>query len=179
MDKVSKIVGDEIKKFLNEDAGLPQFGDRLHLDEYGEASSEPYEYEFDSISWDEINYHFVTEDGDPYIVIAVNTDRTKNVWELEFGVEGGHHSDVINKGRIFNVMATIQKITNDLIERVKPNVLKFKPSKSKGEDDNRRYHMYMSYIRKNMRNDYVVVESPPYIILDRKIKTQPKTTIHV
>lgn len=52
------------------------------------------------------------------------------IWEMQFGTVGGTPKDVVNKGRIFNVMTTILQIANDFLGKYMPNVIKFKPEKN-------------------------------------------------
>lgn len=164
-----------IEEIMNTTANFPEFGERLlNLNEIGEGSVEPYDYDFENISYLEVHYNFDTEDGDEYIVYVVNTDRPASVWEMEFGVTGHNYKSVLDKGRMYRVLATILKIVNDFIDKYKPNVLKFEPSKTRGDNDMRRYNLYMQYVKKNIRPDYFAYEYPPFIVIERKIKTPRK-----
>jgi hypothetical protein len=177
MLSINEIIKEEI---LNTVANYPEFGERLHnLDEYGEGTFPAYPFKFQNISFNEVEYDFDTEDGDEYIVIIKQIDRVQNIWDIQFGIAGGEPTDVLNKGRRDYVMSTIVKITNDFIDRFKPNALTFKPEKSKGENDMRRFNMYMAYIRKNMRDDYMVFERKPHIIIQRKAPIINKNTVTV
>ena len=174
MSRIIDIIKEEIMTTVANYAG---FGYRLNsISETGEGNAGAYPFRFDNIADDEVNYNFDTEEDD-YIVVVTNTDIYSGVWELQFGVAGGTPEDVINRGRVFKVMGTILQITQDFIERYKPNILRFKPVKDEErEDDKRRFNLYMQYIKKNMRREYFVFEYGEYIVIERKIKI--KSNIH-
>lgn len=171
MLKIIDIINEEI---MNTVANYPQFGDRLNsISEVGEGSSKSYPFNFEDVAYNEVQYNFDTEDRDEYIVYITQTDINNGVWDMQFGVSGGSPEDVIDKGRMYNVMATILTITNDFIDKYKPNILKFKPAKNEDDnrtDDMRRFKLYMAYIKKNMRPEYLAYEYYPYIVIERKIK---------
>jgi len=174
MLSIKQIIAEEI---MDTFANYPEYGERiLNLHEVGEANAEPYEYRFDNISYDEVHYDFDTEE-DQYSIIFKLEDRIQRVWNLQFGVVGGTPETITNSFRIMNVMATIVKIVNEFIDKFKPNIIRFLPSKSAGENDMRRHHLYMAYIKKNMRPDYFVYEVLPYIIIERKAKIIDKNAI--
>jgi len=168
MPSIKDIINEEIMTTV---ANFPQFGNRLKsISETGEGSSTPYPFKFDDVSYNEVNYNFDTEE-DEYVVIINNIDIYAGVWEMQFGTVGGTPQDVTNRGKIFNVMATILQITNDFITRFKPNTLRFKPEKDEERaDDKRRFNIYMQYIKKNMIPAYMVFEYGDYIVIERKIK---------
>jgi hypothetical protein len=174
MSDIKSIINEELQNFFEDEvstANFPSFGDHLRsIDETGEGTAEPYNYKFEDISFFEVNYNFDTEDGDEYVVYIVKRDESKRVWEMAFGAVGYDSNAVVNKGRLFRIMATVLRITNDFIDRFTPNILKIKPSKNRGENDMRRFNMYMQYIKKNLRPDYFARELQPYIIIERKIK---------
>lgn len=168
MSSIKEIINEEI---MNTVANFPQFGDRLHLNEIGDASAKPYPFKYNDIGFSEVEYCFETEDQDNYIVEVINTDINNLVWDMQFNVEGEDHEQVVNKGKMFGVMATILAITNDFIDKKQPNILKFQPSKNEeGETDLRRFKLYMAYLNKNMRPEYIGYEYYPYIVIERKIK---------
>lgn len=168
MSNIIDIINEEI---LSTAANFPQFGSRINsISEVGEGTVGGYPFKFDNVSYNEVNYNFDTED-DEYVVVITNVDVHSGVWEMQFGTVGGTPNDVTNRGKIFNVMSTILQITNDFIDRLKPNVLRFKPEKDpEREDDKRRFKLYMEYIKKNMKPDYFVFEYGDYIVIERKIK---------
>ena len=168
MPSIIDIIKEEIMTSV---ANLPRFGDRLNsISETGEGTAGSYAFRFDNVSYNEVNYHFDTPEDD-YVVLINNVDVHAGIWEMQFGVVGGTPEDVTNRGKIFNVMATVLQITNDFIDRFKPNALRFKPSKDEErEDDKRRFNLYMQYIKKNMRPEYMVYEYGDYIVIERKVK---------
>ena len=168
MLNIVDIINEEIMTTV---ANLPRFGDRLNsISEVGEGTSGAYPYRFDNVSYNEVNYHFDTEE-DEYVVIINNIDPNAGVWEMQFGTVGGTPEDITNRGRVFKVMATVLQITNEFIDKYKPNALRFKPSKDvEREDDKRRFNLYMQYIKKNMRPEYMVYEYGDYIVIERKVK---------
>lgn len=177
MSKLNRIIVEEIETYS---ANFPQFGDRLkNLDEYGEGNLPPYPFKLDDISYNEVNAYFDTEDGDEYVVMFNLTDRIKKIWEMQFGVAGGTPGDVINKGRMGKIMSTMIKITNAFIDKYQPNIIKFEPVKSKGEDDKSRLNLYMAYINKNMRPDYKVYVYTPFVIIEKKVKTIDRKAIQI
>lgn len=171
MSRINYIIVEEIMTTVPNFAG---FGDRLgSISETGEGNAGAYQYRFNNVSDNEIEYNFETEEDD-YIVLMNTTSVQHGMWEMQFGVAGGTPDDVINKGNIFKVMATILQITNDFINNFKPNTLRFKPVKDEERDnDKRRFKLYMQYIKKNMRNDYMVFEYGDYIVIERKNKIKP------
>lgn len=171
MSRIIDIINEEIMTSV---ANHPQFGDRLDsISETGEGNAGAYKFYFENSADDEVEYRFETEEDD-YVVVITNIDQA-GTWELQFVTIGGTPEDVINRGRVFKVMGTVLQITNDFIVRFKPNKLQFKPVKDEErDDDKRRFNMYMQYIKKNMRPEYFVYEYGEYIIIERKIKIQPK-----
>jgi len=169
MTNIKDIIKEEI---LNTVANYPLFGDHLRsINEVGEGTAGVYPFRFDNVAYNEVNYHFDTEE-DEYVVIINNTDPRAGVWEMQFGIVGGTPKDVVNHGRLFKVMGTIIQITNNFIDKFKPNILRFKPEKNEERlgDDMRRFNLYMAYIMKNMRLDYFVFEYGDYIVIERKVK---------
>ena len=165
---IKKIIQEEIMTSV---ANFPRFGDRLNsISETGEGSSHSYPYRFDNVSDDEVNYHFDTEE-DEYVVIINLVDMYARVWEMQFGTVDGTPETIVNRGRMYSVMATVMAITNDFIDKYKPNALKFRPSKDEDrDDDKRRFNLYSQYIKKNGRNDYISYPYGDYIVIERKAK---------
>lgn len=141
--------------------------------EIGEGSSRPYNFK---ILDDQRNHNkngayrrvsFQTEDGDQYNV-AMNA-----FWGDHYVAEkeGAHFTIdfylkdpktefidtdiVVNKGRLFRVMATVIKIAekfmNDIdYKKNDINLLKVSPTKTEGEFDDRRAKLYMAYIKRQL-----------------------------
>lgn len=176
MSTLKQIILEEI---LNTTANYPEFGERLlNLQEVGEANLEPYSYTYNNISFDEVHYDFDTEVND-YAVIFILEDRIGGAWNLQFGVVGGTPQTMTNEFKTSKIMSTIAKIIYDFIDKHKPNIIKFIGAKSKSENDMRRHHIYMTYIKKNMRPDYFVYEQLPYIIIERKNKIINKNVVKI
>lgn len=172
MPSIIDIIKEEIMTTV---ANYPQFGNRLNsISEVGEGTAGAYPFKYENIAFNHVEYHFDTEDGDDYIVgITMVGDGE---WYMQFGVAGGTPQDVINRGKLFKVMATILGIVNDFIERHEPNILKFEPSKdTEKDDDNRRFNLYMQYIKKNMRRDYHIEPRGDWIFIRRKIPKKSDT----
>lgn len=167
MQSIIDIIKEEIMTTV---ATYPRFGDRLNsISEVGEGSSTPYPFKFENTSFNEVHYYFSTEEHDYDVVINL-TDQYAGVWMMQFGTIGGDVADVTNEGKPLQIMATLIQITNDFITRFKPNELRFRPEKDEErEDDNRRFNLYMSFIKKNMIRDYMVYSYGDYIIIKRKI----------
>lgn len=186
MSKIKQIISEEIESLYS--ANLPEFGERLlniddkynhNLDEYGEANLPAYNFNLEDMGYNQVNYNFDTEDGDEYVVIFNQFDRVKRLWDLQFGVTDGTPTDVLNRGRRDRVMSTLVKIVYAFVDKYKPNAIRFKPSKTKGEEDMRRHTLYMAYIKKNMRPDYFVYPYGEYIIIERKAKIIDKNIVDV
>jgi len=165
MSRLIDIINEEI---LSTAANFPRFGDRLKsISETGEGTAESYPFTYHNISDNQIEYHFDTVE-EAYIVsfaMAAQGD-----WYMEFGVAGGMPQDIINKGELFKVMSTVLKIVNDFLDRHQPDTLRFEPSKDEErDDDNRRFNLYMQYIKKNMRKDYYVEPRGDWILIKRKL----------
>ena len=177
MARITNIIREEIESLYQ--ANFPSFGQRLRsISEVGDASKTPYQFKFDNVGYDEVNYHFDTEE-DQYVVVLNNLDQTQGIWEMQFGTVGGTPEDVTNRFRVFQIMATLVAITNDFIDRYKPNIIRVKPTKDEERDgdDMRRFNLYLAYIKKNMRPEYYAQEYGDYIVIQRKVKTKPNTNI--
>ena len=143
------------------------------LFEVGEGSAKAYSYKIDDDfpTRDGAEYRdirFETEDGDNYVVNlkafwgpAIERDKAKPepYFQVDFTTEDdyGFYDDaerVVNKGRLFKVMATIVKATEEFLndidykEKDIKKMLVF-PSKSK-KSDHRRANLYMAYIKKHL-----------------------------
>jgi len=143
------------------------------LFEVGEGSAKAYSYRIDDDfpTRDGAEYRdirFETEDGDNYVVNlkafwgpAIERDKAKPepYFQVDFTTEDdyGFYDDaerVVNKGRLFKVMATVVKATREFLNDIDYKEKDIKkmmvfPSKSKHEDD-RRANLYMAYIKKHL-----------------------------
>ena len=142
--------------------------------EVGEGSAKAYKYTqyFNMAAEDdsaERTVLFKTEDGDEYEV------RIQAFWGDHYyarDVYGGPYftidffvipeddgfgdgTQVVNKGRLFSVMATIVKAAKEFMDDIdheSKNIktMKVVPSKTEGFDDHRRAKLYMAYIKRQL-----------------------------
>jgi len=142
--------------------------------EVGEGSAKAYRYtQSDNRAAEdesaERTAHFKTEDGDEYEV------RIQSFWgdhyyarevyggpyfTIDFFVKPkdggfGDGTEVVNKGRLFSIMATIVKAAKEFMKDIDYEskgikTMKVSPSKSEGFDDDRRANLYMAYIKKHL-----------------------------
>ena len=141
-----------------EDNNIPTPTKINNLQEIGDAGSKIYPYsKVKDTGW-KIEYGFTTDLGTEYIVKFEFDKKTANVAfftkEALDLVRRGEISTVFlssaNKGEMFSVMATITQIVkefldeNEIIEQ-----LIISPSK-KSDEDNRRFNLYMAYIKQQL-----------------------------
>ena len=143
------------------------------ISEVGEGSSNPYSYSVNdnvfrggSKNLKGRDVTFTTEDGDNYIVnfVAYYGDHSRAkekgpFFKIDFTTvdEYGYDNradDVVNKGRLFRIMATIVAATKEFLNDIDYEEKGIKkmivmPAKSKQGDD-RRANLYMAYIRKQL-----------------------------
>jgi hypothetical protein len=143
------------------------------LSEVGEGSAKAYSYSVNdnvfrgsskNVAGRDVT--FTTEDGDDYIVsfAAYYGDHSKAegrgpYFKVDFTTvdEYGFDDDaerVVNRGRLFKVMATIVKATKEFLNDIdykEKNIKKMLvfPSKSR-KRDHRRANLYMAYIKKHL-----------------------------
>ena len=143
------------------------------ISEVGEGSAKPYSY---SVNDDVFrggsknlagrDVTFTTEDGDDYIVnfVAYYGDHSRAkekgpFFKIDFTTvdEYGYDNradDVVNKGRLFRIMATIVAATKEFLNDIDYKEKGIKkmivmPAKSKQGDD-RRANLYSAYIKKQL-----------------------------
>jgi len=143
------------------------------ISEVGEGSSNPYSYSVNdnvfrgsskNVAGRDVT--FTTEDGDDYIVSFAayygnhsNAEGRGPYFKVDFTTvdEYGYENradDVVNKGRLFKIMATIVAATKEFLNDIDYKEKGIKkmivmPAKSKQGDD-RRANLYMAYIRKQL-----------------------------
>ena len=141
--------------------------------EVGEGSSNPYSYSVNddvfrgsSKNLKGRDVTFTTEDGDNYIVnfVAYYGDHSRAkekgpFFKIDFTTvdEYGYDNradDVVNKGRLFRIMATIVAATKEFLNDIDYKEKGIKkmivmPAKSKQGDD-RRANLYSAYIKKQL-----------------------------
>jgi len=125
----------------------------IPLFEIGMDMVQPYEFRLGKCDKLACFYYFNTEDGDQYSVRFMNLgeihNRKKQIWQTEFVVPGEKGDrEVMNKGRIFKIMATVIAIIKDFINS--SNIvdgLDINPVENYKGDD-RRKNLYINYINK-------------------------------
>ena len=166
MPSIIDIINEEIMTSV---ANFPRFGDRLNsISETGEGTSNTYPFKFDNVAFNEVNYHFDTEE-DEYVVVVNLVDVHAGAWDMQFGTVGGTPDEIVDRGRMFSVMATLVQIVNDFIDRYTPNIIRIEPSKAEDKKNkNQRFQLYMAYIKKHQRPEYFTSPYGDYIIIKRK-----------
>ena len=148
---------------------LAQGLEERSIHEVGEGSAKTYDWELLSTSRGDYTYGFTTDSGVEYEVNLVTlnyeddeTGEPINGLEIGFsaGEKGEDKSDieVINRGEVFRVMATIVEIIQFAIKLVpdfkSTNALIYNPARKKGEGatGNQRDKLYQAYIKKAIPN---------------------------
>jgi hypothetical protein len=150
--------GDMTDYFVFSNKSISAKGPK-ELNEVGEANAEPYEFERVDYPKEYI-YKFTTEDQDNYIVNAM---QMTNSWIVDYRLAtiDSTFLDVVNKGRVYRVMATLHKIMQDFVQTADPQVIRFEPTKNANGDD-RRYKLYTAFIKKNLPYNYSMQYKEPY-----------------
>jgi len=148
---------------------LAQGLEERSIHEVGEGSAKTYDWELLQTNPGDYTYGFTTDSGIEYEVNLVTleydddeTGEPVNGLEIGFGAgEMGKEKsdvDVINRGEVFRVMATIVEIIQFAIKLVpdfkSTNALIYNPARKKGEDPtgNQRDKLYQAYIKKAIPN---------------------------
>ena len=140
------------------------------ISEVGEGSAKPYAFSTKFEEGDSKFSHrivdFKTEDDDQYELVLHAywgdnwiTDTFGYHITIDFFLTGPSEfrdgDTVVNKGRLFRVMATIvaatKKFMNDIDYKEKGiNQLRISPTKTRDDDDDRRANLYMAYIKRQL-----------------------------
>jgi hypothetical protein len=148
---------------------LAQGLEERSIHEVGEGSAKTYDWELLQTNPGDYTYGFTTDSGIEYevnlVTLEYNDDETgEPVNGLEIGFGAGEKGkdkseiDVINRGEVFRVMATIVEIIQFAIKLVpdfkSTNALIYNPARKKGEDPtgNQRDKLYQAYIKKAIPN---------------------------
>jgi hypothetical protein len=148
---------------------LAQGLEERSIHEVGEGSAKTYDWELLQTNPGDYTYGFTTDSGVEYevnlVVLNYEDDETGefiNGLEIGFSAgekgEGKSDIEVINKGEVFRVMATIVEIIQFAIKLVpdfKPtNAIIYNPARKKGEGatGNQRDKLYQAYIKKVIPN---------------------------
>ena len=136
---------------------MSEIGDTSNIETYNTSLETKY-HDYDE---QQFVVRFTTENDTKYAVyIFKQTLDEGETWSMliEFGVEGENnsydYSAVTNKGEMYKVMATIIKISKEMIAKSKKEgqyirEIVIEPSKN-FEDDTRRTNLYRAFIEKNM-----------------------------
>lgn len=141
------------------------------VNETGEGNVIPYPTSVAINIGSEKTFKFTTEDNDVYEVRFDLVDYIEHYWKLVFGVDDDSRDDnyveVVNKGRLFKIMATLVKLTGEFINNVKPERLIIEPTNTT-EGDNRRYLLYSKFVEKHIPKGYEIEKHQYGIELRRK-----------
>jgi len=140
------------------------------ISEVGEGSAKPYAFSTKFEEGDSKFSHrivdFKTEDDDQYELVLHAywgdnwiTDTYGSHITIDFFLTGPSEfrdgDTVVNKGRLFRVMATIVAATkefmNDIDYKEKGiDMLRISPTKTRDDDDDRRANLYTAYIKRQL-----------------------------
>lgn len=160
--------GTDIENDANAMAGII-------MRDYGKKNVNVYELP-QSESLNEIGegtktYHweFVDEDADGNYFYSFQTEKSHydvgianledGMYDLSFNAIGKDWDTDLdtNEGVPLRVLSTVVEIAKDFIKRVDPEIVIFRPIKTKEanrEDDQRRFKLYGAYLRKNLPSNY-------------------------
>ena len=144
---------------------------KKEIDEVGEGSSKPYSFTQRENQKDNKVYAFTTTSKENYKVEFDYKDL-RDAWEMEFDIYFGSGDEVINKGEIYSVMATVTNIVLDFIQKVNPKIIYFRAAKN-FNNDNRREKLYLAYIKKQLPNWTLGKHSGLTTLTNPKYKNQP------
>jgi len=165
--------GSEIENEANAMAGIlmRDYG-KLNLSVYDLPASEPLNeigegtktYHWEFVEKDEDGnyfYSFQTEKSHYDVAVA---DLEDGIYDLSFNAIGADWDTDLdtNEGVPLRVLSTVVDIARDFIKRANPEVVIFRPIKTKEanrQDDMRRYKLYGAYIKKNLPPDYKLIDS--------------------
>jgi gamma-glutamylcyclotransferase (GGCT)/AIG2-like uncharacterized protein YtfP len=140
------------------------------ISEVGEGSAKPYQFRTVKDKPDNTNHRrdvsFKTEDGDDYKVMleaywgdGYIADTFGSHISIDFVIDHGFDNRdayvVVNKGRLFRVMATVVQIAREFMKDIDYkekgiDTLRIEPTKSTDDDDHRRANLYMAYIKRQL-----------------------------
>ncbi len=61
------------------------------------------------------------------------------------------------EGVATRVLSTVMEVALDFIDRANPQEVIFRPIKTKGEEDRRRFNVYGIYLKKNLPSNYNMI----------------------
>lgn len=123
------------------------------IKEIGEISN-PFDWGLMDIDDDgNYFYRFNTPQNDYSVGITYNGDDS---YELSFSTVGEMGQDT-GEGVATRVLSTVMEVALDFIDRANPQEVIFRPIKTKGEEDRRRFNVYGIYLKKNLPSNYNMI----------------------
>jgi hypothetical protein len=98
-------------------------------------------------------YRFDSPQNEYSVGITYNGDDS---YELSFTTVGEMGQDT-GEGVAIRVLSTVMEVALDFIDRADPQEIIFRPIKTKGEEDKRRFNVYGVYLRKNLPSNYNMI----------------------
>ena len=153
---ISAIIKEEIKNYEHTNyQKLLEIGEGGHQAYPWVAVTETPELEYE--------YVFYTEDQDKYIV---GFDNIGNFWNIEFRIENQNFEQIVDKGRFFNIMATVGELIKMFLIKESPELIRISPSKNSNAD-RRRFNIYKQYLERQAPEGYEVSASGGYIYMTK------------
>ena len=132
------------------------------LNEIGEGTK-TYSWKFDSEDADGNYFYSFDTENSTYSVGVANLED--GMYDLSFNTtskDGDPDTSLdTNEGVPLRVLSTVVDIAKDFIQRTNPEMVIFRPIKTKEvdkQDDMRRYKVYGAYIRKNLPSEYKLID---------------------
>lgn len=123
---------------------------KTSLKEIGEIRN-PYSWNYDFE--DDDGNHFYSFNTPKHTYSVGFTWEGEGYYELMFDTEGSAGQDT-DEGVALRVLSTVGSIAADFIERTNPKEIIFRPIKTKGSKDERRFRVYGVYLNKNLPSNY-------------------------
>lgn len=98
-------------------------------------------------------YRFNTPNNEYSVGVTYNGAES---YELSFSTLGEMGQDT-GEGVAMKVLSTVMEIALNFVEKEKPNELIFRPIKTKGDEDKRRFNVYGAYLRANTPKEYNLI----------------------
>jgi len=157
------------------------------INEIGESNLSPYSWtkNVKSIKGHnyQYDYYFTTEDDDQYRV-QIYYDTVNQNWSVSFFANEDEFdtddtdifTNVVNKGKLFKVMATVSSTVKDFIDIVGPKEIEIIPVKNE-DVDKRRFNLYLQYVKKNVPEGYRILvknygEHPKVFLIKKSINEE-------
>jgi len=132
------------------------------INEIGEGTK-TYSWRFDDEDGDGNYFYSFDTDNSSYGVGIANLED--GMYDLSFNTTSKDGDPDVsldtNEGVPLRVLSTVVTIAKDFIEKVNPEMVIFRPIKTKEvdkQDDMRRYKLYGAYIRKNLPPEYKLID---------------------